>query len=187
VALHVASSTPASGRVLSTQRLELRPLPRAAIDAMWRDDRESLQALTGLRWPEEAPPTLGEHLPHISTRLAASPDEAPWWIWSIAGRHDPRAAGAAGYSGPPDDHGLVYIGYALYPFARARGFATEAVRALTERAFGHRDLCAVLATIDAANVPSRAVAERAGLRFHGRYGEMCAYRITRGQWQAGRR
>ena len=61
------------------------------------------------------------------------------------------------------------------------------MRALTDRAFGHRDLRAVLATIDAANAPSRAVAERAGLRFHERYGRMCAYRITRGQWRALRR
>jgi len=148
---------------------------------MWREDTETLDALTRLRWPSQAPPTLTEHLPLVRGQLEAGDDPA-WWIWSIGADASREAIGAAGFSGPPDDHGLVWVGYALYAPHRGSGFATEAVRAIVEWAFTNAEVSAVLATIAPENHASRAVAGRVGLRFHRHEAPMGLYRVTRGQW-----
>jgi RimJ/RimL family protein N-acetyltransferase len=147
---------------------------------MWREDAETLTALSGLTWPPGAPPTLAEHLPLIGDRLRGGDDPA-WWIWSIAPAESDVAMGAAGYSGPPDEHGLVWVGYALYPEHRGSGFATEAVEALVDRAFAHPEVSAVLATIAPGNRESRALAARVGMRFHSQNADTALYRLTRGQ------
>lgn len=150
---------------------------------MANGDGQALGRESGLGWPEEPPPTLDEHLDFIAQILCEAPEEAPWWIWSIAARDAECALGAAGFSGPPDEHGLVWVGYALYAAERGRGVASEAVAALLAYAFSDSRVRAVMATIARDNRPSRRLAERVGMRYHGRYRQSCIYRVTRGQWQ----
>ncbi len=169
---------------IRTGRLRLRALSLPAIDALWREDTETLDGLTGLAWPAEAPPTLTEHLPLIRGRLEDG-DAATWWVWSIAAANSSEVLGAAGFTGPPDDHGLVWVGYSLYADHRGMGFATEAVAALLGWAFAREQVAVVLATIAPDNRPSQAVASRVGLRFHRHQKPMDVYRVTRGQWEAG--
>jgi len=170
------------GAEIQTARLTLRALDLPAVEAMWREDLETLAGLTGLSWPAEAPPTLAEHLPLVCRRLEEGDDPA-WWIRSIAADGSPQPLGAAGFSGPPDDHGLVWVGYALYAEHRGAGFATEAVGALVDWAFTHQQVPAVLAVIAPENHQSRAVASRVGMRFHSQDDHIAVYRVTRGQWE----
>ena len=169
-------------RTIETSRLRLAPLGAAAIEALLQGASGRVADLTGLVWPDEPPPTLLPHLPLIRDRLEGG-DDPHWWIWSVAGRDDPVALGAVGFSGPPDEHGLAWVGYALYPEHRRSGYATEAVRAVIDRAFEEPALRAVLATIAPDNDASRALARRVGMRFHGVGGRMTVYRVTRRQWE----
>jgi RimJ/RimL family protein N-acetyltransferase len=79
-----------------------------------------------------------------------------------------------------DDHGFVGtaglhlragrlgpdIGYTIAPWARGRGCATEAARALAELSFGH-GAPRVHLYVDVRNVASLAVARRAGFTQEG--------------------
>jgi len=60
---------------------------------------------------------------------------------------------------------VVALGYRLRPSAWGRGYATEGARALVRRAFTDPGVEEIVATTMAVNTRSRAVLEKAGLRY----------------------
>lgn len=83
-------------------------------------------------------------------------------VFVLVRHEDDRAVGALGFHGAPDEEGRVEIGYDLAESARGNGYATEALRALSEWALARDDVHTLLATIDEANLPSQGVVTRAG-------------------------
>jgi RimJ/RimL family protein N-acetyltransferase len=85
---------------------------------------------------------------------------------------DDQLVGDVGLRVAEDEPGVVMIGYTMAPAAQGRGYATEAVAALVEYAFGTLDADIARAYADAANAPSVRVGEKVGLvvveRFEGR-------------------
>src|SRR5919205_798865 len=75
--------------------------------------------------------------------------------------------GNGGFTGDPDDSGVVEIGYEIAPEHRNRGFATEAARAMIDYAFAHADarVAAVVAHTLAETNASNAVLRKAGMSF----------------------
>jgi ribosomal-protein-alanine N-acetyltransferase len=71
---------------------------------------------------------------------------------------DPSFQGAA----DPVAGAVVEIGYTIFPPWRRRGFATEAVTALVEWAFGTHGVGAVLASVEERNTASQVVLARVG-------------------------
>ena len=65
----------------------------------------------------------------------------------------------------PPGGGVAEIGYRLRRGAWGHGYATEGARALVRRAFTELGVHEVVATTMAVNARSRAVMERAGLRY----------------------
>lgn len=62
------------------------------------------------------------------------------------------------------EHETLEVGYIFAPAAGGRGYATEAVRALVDLAFGPVGARRVTARLDARNRPSAALLERLGFR-----------------------
>ncbi|MER6381565.1 GNAT family N-acetyltransferase [Streptomyces sp. NPDC001250] len=83
-------------------------------------------------------------------------------VFVLVRHEDGRAIGGIGFHSAPDEHGWVEVGYDLVEGARGRGYATEALRALTERTLARDDVSMVFATIEHTNVPSQRVVSRAG-------------------------
>jgi RimJ/RimL family protein N-acetyltransferase len=77
---------------------------------------------------------------------------------------EPRqvAVGRAGYHGPPDQSGMVEIGYAVDPAYRRRGYARAALEALLERAAQDPQVKTVRVTISPDNTASNALASQYG-------------------------
>ncbi len=89
-----------------------------------------------------------------------SPDGRESWLnWMVSSREDAQGLGwvQATVSG-----GLAVISYAILPRERARGVATEAVRALTRWLYEQPGTTAVEAHIDSENRASQSVAAKAG-------------------------
>jgi aminoglycoside 6'-N-acetyltransferase len=89
------------------------------------------------------------------------------------------------------------VGYSLLPEARGRGFATDALRAMIDEAFGAAELDEVQACIVPENVASRAVLDRVGFReermlrggavIRGRHVDVLLFTVTRATWDRARR
>lgn len=69
--------------------------------------------------------------------------------------------GTAGYKGPPEE-GAVEIGYGIVRDHRRRGYASEAVAALLERAFAEKSVKQVIAETLPELVGSIGVLRKAG-------------------------
>ncbi|MGW9450968.1 GNAT family N-acetyltransferase [Streptomyces sp. NPDC055632] len=73
------------------------------------------------------------------------------------------AVGGIGFHGPPDEVGVVTVGYGIVPGARGKGYASEALRALLKiaRVAG---VAGVKGDADLDNPASHRVMEAAGMR-----------------------
>ncbi len=88
--------------------------------------------------------------------------EGAGFSFTIARRSDDVAIGHCGLWLKDLDEGRASAGYAIAPFARRRGYAAEALAALTEFAWTVPGLHLVELFIEPWNDPSIRTAERAG-------------------------
>src|SRR6185503_7028869 len=112
-------------------------------------------------WPHEyldAPA-----LEYVLNRLENHPAEAGWWMYFVLLPEGPKRTliGTAGYKGPPAE-GAVEIGYGIVHDQRRRGYASEAVAALLERAFAENSVKQVIAETLPELVGSIGVLRKAG-------------------------
>ena len=77
-----------------------------------------------------------------------------------------EAVGYANFHAPPDDRGMVEIGYQVVAHLRGRGYASEAAAAMWQWAADH-GARVLRASIAPSNAPSIALVERAGFRHVG--------------------
>ena len=91
-------------------------------------------------------------------------------------------------------HGQAEVGYVLSPAHYGRGYATEVVGALLRLGFDGLGMHRITGRLDARNVASARVLERAGLRreahlveneiVKGEWTDELIYAILRGEWEA---
>lgn len=161
---------------MSTLRTRRLVLLQATPDTL-RAELVSRQALgegLGAEVPDSWPPELydADAIRWTLNWLAEHPENANWSLYYIAEAPDeesarPRLIGVAGYKGPPDEHGVVEVGYGIVPERRRRGFASEAVRALVARAFGDGRVRTVIAHTLPELVASIGVLRATGFSFDG--------------------
>jgi RimJ/RimL family protein N-acetyltransferase len=75
--------------------------------------------------------------------------------------------GAGGFKGAPDARGEVELGYGIVPEYQRRGYATEAVRGLSEFAFRDPRVKTVIGQTLDGLTRSIGVMEKAGFQFAG--------------------
>ena len=100
-------------------------------------------------------------------------------VFALVRREDGRAIGGIGFHGVPDEEGRTEIGYDLTEPARGNGYATEALRALSDWALARDDVRPLFATIERDNTPSQSVVTRAGFRKASEDEEGLAYELGR--------
>ncbi|WP_181449664.1 GNAT family N-acetyltransferase [Streptomyces cyaneus] len=83
-------------------------------------------------------------------------------LFVLVRKEDDLAVGGMGFHGVPDEDGRAEVGYDLVEGARGRGYASEALTALSEWALARDDVQLLCATVEADNHPSQGVATRAG-------------------------
>jgi len=129
------------------------------------EDRERFGRLLQADVPPEWPPeTLRDALPFFLELHQAHPNWSGWLGWyAIAmtgGR--PVLCGSVGFKGPPNDAGMIEIGYSLLPHYRGAGLASEMVAGLVAWARGHSTVASIEAETTRDNLPSIRVLERNG-------------------------
>ncbi|WP_246127011.1 GNAT family N-acetyltransferase [Embleya hyalina] len=89
-------------------------------------------------------------------QVTADPASAPWVARAAVSEPDGAVVGYAGYHGPPNEDGMVEIGYTVVPEARRRGYARAMLRSLLVRAAEEPDVHVVRVTISPDNAASLA-------------------------------
>lgn len=97
-----------------------------------------------------------------SEQAGQDPASAAWVTGVIWDEQEQVAVGRAGYHGPPDESGMVEIGYAVDPAYRRRGYARAALEALLQRAAREPRVTTVRVTISPDNAASLALASQYG-------------------------
>ena len=134
-------------------------------------DRAWLQAFVD----GEPLPDLGFHDPHgflvesayvVHLRvqqLAHDPSQEPWLLRAMVVRETGEAVGYTNFHAPPDERGMVEIGYQVVPARRRRGYATEAADAMWQWA-AENGARVLRASVAPDNSPSLAMIRRAGFQ-----------------------
>jgi RimJ/RimL family protein N-acetyltransferase len=150
-------------RVISSQRLDLVPMPRAVLAALLEGRRDD--AVIGAKipawWPEESDRRfLRVRIEDIDRDPAAE----PWLLWALVHRGSARTmVGYAGFHGPPaGEDAKLELGYAIFPAFQGRGYASEAARALMDWARAGHGIGHFVVSIAPGNEPSLALARRLG-------------------------
>ncbi|MFD4632643.1 GNAT family N-acetyltransferase [Streptomyces sp. NPDC058284] len=98
----------------------------------------------------------------VTKAYAAGVHRPEWGLYALVRTADEVAVGGMGFHGPPDDNGCVEVGYDLVEAARGRGYATEALRSLSQWALTHPEVTSLLALVEPSNTASHGVVARAG-------------------------
>ncbi len=89
-------------------------------------------------------------------QMAADPGRARWMVRQAVVGDNGLVVGHAGFHGPPDEVGMVEIGYSVAPDFRRQGYARSALIELLRRAAAEAAVTTVRATISPDNVASLA-------------------------------
>ncbi len=123
---------------------------------------EQFGELLGAVAPASWPPGLYDRdaMQFFHVKLTEGGDAAVGWygwyaIQKAVGNRPSVLVACGGYFGPPTADGLVEIGYSVAPEFRRRGFATELIAALVERAVQWIGVRRIAAETGADNIASR--------------------------------
>jgi RimJ/RimL family protein N-acetyltransferase len=112
---------------------------------------------TDLLHPDRSP------LHHRVPQVLADPSVNPWLVRLAVLRETQELVGYVNFHAPPDDDGMVEIGYTILEAHEGNGYATEAARVMWHYAAAHPDVRTLRATVSPDNAVSRHIVEAAGL------------------------
>lgn len=147
--------------IISTQRLDLHPVPLPLIEALLAGDLASACSLAPFRVDEQTFEGDEYVLSLRRAQLRADPTELPWLYRAAVLRETGEVVARGGFHAPPDAHGAVEIGYRVQPAWRRQGLATELAAGLI--GWGSAQGAArCLASTAPDNAASQAVLARLG-------------------------
>jgi RimJ/RimL family protein N-acetyltransferase len=89
-------------------------------------------------------------------QLRKDPTTAPWLVRVVIDAKTREIVGHTGFHGPPDENGMVEVGYTIHPTYRRRGYASAALGALISYAANDPAAQTVRASVSPENAASLA-------------------------------
>ena len=147
--------------MIETTRLQLIPCTREHLEILLSSEKELAEHISvdladnWLLFPESV---------RYSLKMIDDDERALiWGMHLIIHMADNKLIGCGGYKGAPDDDGMVEFGYSIAPTYENQGYATEAARALIEKAFADPDVLMVDAHTLAEWNASTKILQKCGL------------------------
>lgn len=170
---------------IRTRRLELVPSTVRLLAAelgIGGDLGRMLSATVPRSWPPEM--VEGGASDGALIQLSEGPHQAGWWGYYVVRIDEVTGSraliGSGGYCGTPHD-GVVEVCLGILREQQKRGFGTEALNALIERAFAHRTVTTLIAETRPELAPSIKLLTRLGFEpaGQGRGRERVRYELER--------
>ena len=179
-----------SNHVIPSERCDLVLMTVESLEAAIAGDQPRLARLAGTdaSKPWNPPELVARALPRLLDRLRTEPAAQPWLTWLVVLRATGEVVGTVGLKGPPDETGMVEVGYATQPGHEGQGYATEGARALIAWAFAQSGVTRVQATIPTWHAASIRIAEKLNMRQVGtrqleQVGEILVCEVEREAWE----
>lgn len=141
----------------SSKRVRFVELPIAAMTALLDGDLSQASAVAGV---ELAAYFVADGARRLWRRrlgqMAADPGSARWIARAAVAEPEGSVVGYAGFHGPPDEAGMVEVGYSVAPEFRRQGYARAMLAELLRRAAAEPAVRTVRATISPGNIASLA-------------------------------
>lgn len=158
---------------LETERLKLIPLDLYHLRLL-RNGRALMERSLGLEVSAMAVEEftrneIAEALETWIAQVSRHESEYLWYTaWEIVLKDENMSIGGIGLTGPPDSIGETMVGYNIDGNYQRRGFASEALAALTDWAFRHPKMKRILAETPQDNFASQRVLTKNGFTKTGR-------------------
>ncbi|MFD9338323.1 GNAT family N-acetyltransferase [Streptomyces sp. NPDC060028] len=105
-----------------------------------------------------------------ANQLAEDPSAAAWTTRAAVSEPDGVVVGDAGFHGPPNEMGMIEVGFTVVPGCRRQGYARAMLTALLARAAAEPDVKTVRARIKSDNNASLATIAGFGFTRVGKQG-----------------
>jgi len=150
---------------LETERLDIVPLTEELMD-LWLHNIGRMEQVMNCDY--QAEPMSNWFSDIVAGQLRAMrlyPDDWLWnTFWFLIRRSDRKVVGSVVFKGPPDNEGIVEIGYGTGEDYRGKGYMTEAVAAVCAWALRQKGVRHVSAESAADNPVSRRILEKCGFK-----------------------
>ena len=141
-------------------------------------DKAKVAELLGVSVPEQWPQEdFADALPFFIEQMEKDPLHTIW-DGIIVHKVDKSVIGGMGFHGPPDEAGVVEIGYDIIPEYRRHGYATEMAQCLIAWAFQQPAINVVTAECFDDNIGSIKVLENVGMKRIGHEGNMLKWKLS---------
>jgi RimJ/RimL family protein N-acetyltransferase len=162
------------------ERIELRMLGIEEL-ASWLEDEDSFTETFGMDVVEGL---LNKRLQEVFRlkldKMKSDPENLLWYTYFAIMRKDSdQMIGLIGFKDAPDGHGMSEIGYGIGSSFRGQGYATEAVRILSEWVFDNTHVKSIFAQTDINNIPSGKVLEKVGFSMERQDGKMFQWKLEK--------
>lgn len=120
---------------IETPRLKLVPCDIHILEAIL-EGREILSHALGTDVPDHWTGFGSAPFRYVLEKFRSDRGEVGWWTFLPIRKEGNVLIGSGGYKGPPDEKGVVEIGYEITTAHRGQGLATEMAQGLVRHAFG---------------------------------------------------
>ncbi|UQI46298.1 GNAT family N-acetyltransferase [Streptomyces sp. HU2014] len=128
-----------------------------AMTALLDDDLDRAGAEVGVTLPEYFVTDEAKWVwQYRIGQLTSGPGSAGWLTRAVVAEPEGHVVGYAGFHGPPDEAGMVEIGYSVAPGHRRQGYARSMLAGLVRRAVADDRVRTVRVTISPDNAASLA-------------------------------
>ncbi|KAJ3494689.1 hypothetical protein NLG97_g3917 [Lecanicillium saksenae] len=134
------------------------------LDALAQNNLQSARDLANN--PNISPYIASDECSGVWKRRAAqirqSPGDATWVTRLVVDSQTGAVVGRAGFHGPPDENGMVEVGYSIDPLCRRKGHARASLKIMLDSAAADQRVKVVRASIQPNNLASHAVVAKYG-------------------------
>jgi len=113
-------------------------------------------------------------------KTLANPDKFIWYTdWEIILKSENLSIGGMGFAGEPNDKGEAEIGYMIEESHQGNGFATEALKLMSDWALRQDRVTSVVVHTYESNLPSVRILEKCGFsQFNKADDGLLSFRLT---------
>lgn len=156
--------------MIPTQRLDLRAVSPAFLQASLQEDHGQADAILGATTlPDWYEAKAKRSVKRRLGEMLATPALQPWLMWAVILRETNTMIGYVGFHTAPNPEylkeiapGGVEFGYTIFPDYRRQGYAREASQGLMQWAHTVHGVRSFVLSISPQNTPSLRIAEGLG-------------------------